>query len=89
MNYSQINHHNLKDEDMRNKILILGMMLVTNLLVFAQTPRGIRQRDNGYKSLWEDPKMIVYAALLIIGIIVTRKISMGAIKKRDKLAQKK
>ena len=68
-------------------IIVLGVFFsVLNLL--GQTPQNINLGDDENKSLWDSTSAIIFAAAIILLLIVGRTWSKKVRQKRDEISRK-
>lgn len=72
------------------KKLVLTLLSIFFIVVnaFVQTPQNVNLGDDDNKSLWDSTSAIIFAAVIILLLIVGRTWSKKVHEKRDEMSRK-
>lgn len=73
---------------MKKLIITLVSVFFVVLNAFVQTPQNVNLGEDDNKSLWDSTSAIIFAAVIILLLIVGRTWSKKVHQKRDEMSKK-
>lgn len=73
---------------MKKLIITLVSVFFIVLNAFVQTPQNVNLGEDDNKSLWDSTSAIIFAAVIILLLIVGRTWSKKVHQKRDEMSEK-